>query len=157
MSGSKSKSKTTQTSQTSGTTTQTPTTPGWIQQPWQDYGAQVSGLMASGQNIAPGASSLQQLAFSQAPGMLGMGQSGQASAAGKDPFAREVNGGAGDGYSAPAQGAQGNNYFDLARTLGMNAGTAGANTYQASGPVQTQSYEAAGASANRARWTSMSW
>lgn len=130
MSGSKSKSKTQETSQTSGTTTSTPTAPSWIQQPWQDYAGQVSGLMAGGQSVAPGASALQNQAFGAAAGLTGGASKGYSDG-------REVNGGAGNGYTSPSA-----NGFDLAQSLGMGVAGAGANL---AGPAQ--GYDAAGASA----------
>lgn len=149
MSASKSKTKETsnQTQTSSGTATTTPNTPDWLAQPWQQYGADVGALQQSGQPLIAGAQPLQTQAWDAASRLGGSGpvSFGGGMAAGSpakfDPTNPQINGGGGDGYTAP--GAQPANNFDLASMLGMNAATSGANTATAQGYAPS-SYTAAG-------------
>ncbi len=130
MSGSKSKTTSNQT--TNQTATTTPNAPSWIQQPTENYYAQVNNLANSGQPLVAGPSELQQQAFQ---GAANLGQ--------------------------PRIGGNGNmtgggaSVFDLAGMLGLNAGTAGANTtdgtalsrfsgYRPAAEAQAQGYQGQG-------------
>jgi hypothetical protein len=121
---SSSKSKTTSNQTSNQTAKTTPDVPSWIQQPSQNYYAQVNALADSGQPFVSGPSALQQQSFQGASNL-----------------------------GAPRIG--GNNVFDLAGMLGMNAGTAGANTtngtalsrfsgYRPVAEAQTQGYTGQG-------------
>lgn len=114
MSASKSKTKETsqQTQTSSGTATTTPNTPDWLAQPWQQQVGSISALQNSGQPLLAGAQPLQEQAFKAASGLNGDG--------------RMVNGGPGDGYTAPGG-------FNLAQSLGLSAASAPANTATAQG------------------------
>ncbi len=97
-----SKSKTTSNQTSNQTAKTTPDVPSWIQQPSQNYYAEVSGLANSNQPFVSGPSALQQQAFQGASNL-----------------------------DQPRVGGGGASVFDLSALLGLNAGTAGANTAQA--------------------------
>ncbi len=128
MSGSKSKTTSNQT--TNQTATTTPNAPSWIQQPTENYYAQVNNLANSGQPLVAGPSELQQQAFQGAANL------------GQPRIGGNMTGG-------------GASVFDLAGMLGLNAGTAGANTtdgtalsrfsgYRPAAEAQAQGYQGQG-------------
>lgn len=121
----KTKQSTNETQTSSGTSTVTPNTPDFIRQPWMRQAETISGLQ--GQQIIPGASSIQQGVFDRVQSRFDQPQ---------------VNGGPEDGYSSKSQ-----NGFDIASMLGLQAANAPANTatatgYNPSGPAATQGYSA---------------
>jgi len=129
MSASKSKTTSNQTSNQTAKTT--PDVPSWIQQPTENYYAQVNNLANSGQPFVAGPSELQQQAFQGAANL------------GQPRIGGNMTGG-------------GASVFDLAGMLGLNAGTAGANTtdgtalsrfsgYRPAAEAQTQGYAPSGA------------
>jgi len=130
----KSKQTTNETQTTSGTSTTTPNVPTFLQQPWEQYAGGVSNLMNSGQPLVSGASPLQQQAYSAA-----MGLTPQTTPALKSYDQPMVNGGPGDGYTAPAASTASSgqpNNFNLATMLGLGAGLGGANV---TGPAASAS------------------
>ena len=170
----RSSSRTQSNQTTNQTATTTPNVPSWLQQPQQDYQARVAALMGGNAPFVAGPSQLQRQAFQGASnlgaprfsfgGGVSSGSAAPSSTAysgskGPEDFTGpQVNGGGGDGTSGarPATGQSGmggSNVFDLAGMLGLNAGTAGANTtngtalsqftgYNPAGQAQTQGYQA---------------
>lgn len=113
------KSKSTSSEKYENTATTTPNTPDWIQQPWQQYMSQVSGLMGSGQPLVAGPSALQQQAFQGAQGLTTSPLYGQAAG-----LAGNVAG-AGANTTGPASlaqfgGVQGVNVGDMAQAANRN-------------------------------------
>ena len=175
-----SRSRTSSNQTTNQTATTTPNVPSWLQQPQQDYQARVAALMGGNAPFVAGPSQLQRQAFQGASnlgaprfsfgGGVSSGSAAPSSTAysgskGPEDFTGpQINGGGGDGIMAgdnPGPGTMprtqtgGSNVFDLAGMLGLNAGTAGANTtngtalsqftgYNPAGQAQTQGYTGQG-------------
>lgn len=128
---------------TKATTTTTPTNPGWVNNSVMGMNNRIDALgKIDPHSLVPGASPLQQQAFAGAANL------------GQPQFSWQTSFGGGGMAGSPAQPGTspmaGPGAYDLAGALGLQAGTAGANTagpaqgYQASGPAGGQGYQAAG-------------